>query len=369
MTVIRGLRNATLIVIEITWDTNIRDDLPYVRITDVEINTRIKATQRRGTMRTDARLANKSWGGRLIKVLIAGLSFVCAPAISNAAELKERTVKAWNEYIRAANSRMQERLRLDNHFLWIDEAPDRSRRARVGEILVSEVGARNPKRVPSGLIHHWIGAAFLQNTTLDEVFAVVRDYSRYKEFYKPTVIDSKPVSQVGTQDKFSMLLLNKALLKRIALESDYESSYVQIDSRRWYSLASATRVQEIDDYGQPGERKLPPDEGRGYIWRLYSVSRFEERDGGVYVELEAIALSRDIPVSFRWIVDPVVRRVSRDSLSTSLRQTSDAVRSMSNTASLGMKSSTHYVISSGSATKRPPQDTAVRQTWEPLQLK
>jgi hypothetical protein len=147
-----------------------------------------------------------------------------------------------------------------------------------------------------------------------------------------------------------MLLLNKALLRRTALESDYESSYVRVNKKRWYSLVSGTRVQEIDDYGQPGEHKLPPDEGRGYIWRLYSVSRFEERDGGVYVELEAIALSRDIPVSFRWIVDPVVRRVSRDSLSTSLRQTSDAVRSMSNSASVGMKPSTPYV---------PPQDVAV----------
>ncbi len=310
-------------------------------------------------MRTDVRLANKSWGRRLIKVLIAGLSFVCVPAISNAAQLKEQTVKAWNDYVRAANSRMQERLRANNHFLWIDEAPDRSRRARAGEILVSEVGAHNPKRVPSGLIHHWIGAAFLPDTTLDEVFAVVRDYSRYKEFYKPTVIDSKPVSQAGTQDKFSMLLLNKALLRRTALESDYESSYVRVDSRRWYSVAYATRVQEIEDYGQPGERKLPLDEGRGYIWRLYSLSRFEQRDGGVYVELEAIALSRDIPVSFRWIVDPVVRRVSRDSLLTSLRQTSDAVRLMSSTARLGMKPGTPYVISSGSATKRPLQDIAV----------
>jgi len=50
-----------------------------------------------------------------------------------------------------------------------------------------------------------------------------------------------------------------------------------------------------------------------------STARFEERDGGVYVELEAIALSRDVPV--RWIVNPIVRRVSRNSMLLSLQQT------------------------------------------------
>jgi hypothetical protein len=83
----------------------------------------------------------------------------------------------------------------------------------------------------------------------------------------------------------------------------------------------------VDNYGQPDQRKLSPDEGSGYIWRLYSLSRFEERDGGVYVELEAIALSRDIPGSLHWLVNPIVRRVSKGSLEVSLVKTQQAVRS------------------------------------------
>ena len=72
---------------------------------------------------------------------------------------------------------------------------------------------------------------------------------------------------------------------------------------------------------------VPPLQGIGYTWRLYSVARFEERDGGVYVEPEAVALSRDIPVALRWMVDPIVRRVSRNTLLISLQQTKEAVRS------------------------------------------
>jgi hypothetical protein len=45
------------------------------------------------------------------------------------------------------------------------------------------------------------------------------------------------------------------------------------------------------------------------------------------MEIEAIALSREIPVAMRWAVDPIVRRVSKGSLVTSLRQTQDAVSS------------------------------------------
>jgi hypothetical protein len=67
-------------------------------------------------------------------------------------------------------------------------------------------------------------------------------------------------------------------------------------------------------------------EGHGIVWRLFGITRYVERDGGVYLELEAIGLSRDIPASLRWVVEPIVRRVSRASLSTSLRQTGNAVR-------------------------------------------
>jgi len=94
-----------------------------------------------------------------------------------------------------------------------------------------------------------------------------------------------------------------------------------------YSITETTRIQEIADYGTPSQHTSPQNEGTGLIWRLFSIARFEERDGGVYIELEAIALSRDIPSSLRWLVEPIVRRISRSSLATSLRQTQDAVRS------------------------------------------
>ena len=86
-------------------------------------------------------------------------------------------------------------------------------------------------------------------------------------------------------------------------------------------------MREIENYGASNQRELIDGRGKGLLWRLFSIARFEERDGGVYVELEAVALSREIPVSLRWLIEPIVNRLSRSSLMASLRQTEDAVLS------------------------------------------
>jgi hypothetical protein len=254
-----------------------------------------------------------------------------APVV-HAADLKPETLTAWDQYVRSADAAMQTRLQPGHPFLWIDEAQDRRQRLRAGEILVTSVGEQSPSRVPSGLIHHWLGAAFFPNAKLDDVLGVVRDYAHYKDYYNPTVVDSHMIGQTASVDRFSMLLTNQALLTRTTIETEYESCFAQAGSHKSYNIANAIRVQEIEDYGQAGERRLPADEGSGYIWRLHNITRYEEADGGVYLEIEALALSRDIPAAVRWVVDPIVRRVSKSAVVTSLRQTMGAVSSSGQTA-------------------------------------
>jgi hypothetical protein len=265
----------------------------------------------------------KIWCGSVIVLLVGA---------AQAAELKPETLKAWDQYIEEVNARMQERAREGGTFLWVNEAADRGREVSEGRIVVAPMAQHTPMRVPSGLIHHWIGAALVPNTKMEEVLSVVRDYPRYKEIYAPTVIESKAVRQTDSEDQFDMVLMNKSLLMKRALDSEYQSTYVRLDAKRCYSTSYTTRVQEVEDYGQANEHRLPLNEGSGYIWRLYGITRFQETDNGVYVEVEGIALSRDIPGAFRMMVDPIVRRVSKGSVMTSLKQTEDAI---SNAASQG----------------------------------
>lgn len=257
------------------------------------------------------------------------VSLVFVGSVAKAAELKQQTLRSWDEYVQSADSQMKARVADGGTFLWVDEVPQRSSRVRAGEILVSPADPHIPHPVPAGLIHDWIGAAFFPDTKLEDVLAVVRDYDRYKDFYKPSVVESKSLAATDEDDRFSMLLVNKEVVAKTALDSEYQACYQKLNPRRWYGIAYTTRIQEVRDYGHSGEKKLPPDVGSGYIWRLYSVTRFEERDGGVYVELEAMALSRNIPLALRWVADPIVRRVSRNSMTISLRQMQEAVHSES----------------------------------------
>ena len=278
----------------------------------------------------DATVPNRTWlpfraslpARTITLILLATMVF---PVEMNAAALKPETLAAWEDYLQTTNVNLQDRIHPGGSFLWALEDAGRAASVRGGDIVVVPAPGQNPRKVPGGLIHHWMGAMFLSNVKLDDILKVTRDYDHYKEFYGPSVIESKVIARSNANDRFSMLLMNRALLLKTVLDADYQVSNVRLDGRRFYSISTTTRVQEIDEYSQPGEHQIAESEGRGYVWKLHSIARLEQRDEGVYVELEALALSRDIPAAVRFAVDPVVRRVSRNSLLISLQQTKEAV--------------------------------------------
>lgn len=258
-------------------------------------------------------------------ILKLALSILVFAGTAAAAELKSTTLQAWQRYVDAAQQRMQARLAPDAQFLWIDEDPERAPRMRNGNIEVAPLLGHGWKVVPGGLIHHWIGAAFIPDASLGDLFGVLEDYDHYKNVYKPVVIDSQLKQRDGGTDHFSMRWLHKVMFVTAALDTENESHTYRVDGSRAYTLSRTTNVREIEKYGQPNQRELDPDKGNGLIWRLSSINRYEERDGGLYVEVEAMALTRDIPLSLRFMVKPVVMDLSRSSLRTSLEQTRDAV--------------------------------------------
>ncbi len=250
------------------------------------------------------------------------------------ADLKPETVQQWEDYVKAADTRHTDRL-AQGFFLSTDEVAGQTDKLRNGGVLVRPASRQVPLKVQSGLIHDWTGAAFIPNAKFCDVLPVLRDYDRYQDYYRPNVASARRIAASESKDQFSMVLVNKSVIAKTAVDADYQTVYTRIDDHRWYSVTDATRVQEIADYDTPSQHMLPENHGMGLIWRVHTISRFEERDGGVYVEVEAIALSRDIPAALRWIVEPIVRRVSRNSLATSLQQTEAAVRSHSTPETAG----------------------------------
>jgi hypothetical protein len=255
----------------------------------------------------------------VLAVILSG----AAPA--DAVELQDATVQAWQEYVRCADARMQARLDAKEPFLWIDESADRTQRTRRGEILVTPLAGQGTQNVPSGLIHHWIGATFIPGVTIENLLAVVHDYSRYSEIYKPVVVDSRSLTGDTTDPQFSMIWQRRVLFVNAAMQGRYRVHEFVVDSSRKYGVVDATLIQQIKEYRHPSEHLLPPDTGDGFMWRIHNISRYEQRDGGVYLEIEAMALTRDIPTSLGWLVTPVVNRLSINSLRTTLSQTREAV--------------------------------------------
>lgn len=260
----------------------------------------------------------------------------------NGAELKPQTLKAWDEYIEAATPRALARLGSDSSSLWADEESSRSQQIRRGQILASPVTEHGRIIIPSGLIHHWIGAVFIPNRTILDVLAVLRGYDQYKKVYRPSTVDAKLISREENRDRFSAILSRKVLFVSTTVAGKFQSEYTPLSMDRWLSASHSTRLQDVLNYGQPTERRVDPNNGSGFLWRIYSFSRFLQRDGGVYFELEGIVLTRDVPSIWRWLVNPIMDNLSRETILTSLQETRDAVGSPAKDVNLsGVRTSQH----------------------------
>jgi len=247
-------------------------------------------------------------------------------AIGQAAELKKETLNAWDAYLAQENAQVKGRAARQDSFLWTDADPKRREQVQAGGVIVEAVGERNPLHVPGGLIHHWISAVFIPGANIEDVLAITRDYAHYKDYFKPGVADAATIFKTPGRDEFTIRFVNPSVLSKTSLQGTYVSEFVRVSPDRFYSTSVTTSMCEIRNFGCPNEKQMGTTEGSGYIWRLYSTARMENRDGGVLLEMEAIALSRDIPACLQWFVDPIVRRVSRESIEKSLSQTSAAVR-------------------------------------------
>jgi len=265
-------------------------------------------------------------------ILVCGvIGLLASPA--NAVELKPKTVAGFDRYIRATEQRMENDSR-DGRFLIIDRLPDAARQQaclqlRQGRVYTEELHTNEDSEavgVPGGLIHHWVGIAFIPRATIAQVQAVLQDYDNHKNTYKPDVRNSKLLERNGNEFKVYLQLYRKSLVT-VVVNINLEVFYSRVDANREMSKAYSTRIAEVADPGKPSEHELPVGNDHGYIWRLYTYWRIEEKDGGVYAQVESVGLSRTIPWAIAWLVKPLTKSIPRDILSRLLIATRTAVNS------------------------------------------
>ncbi len=243
---------------------------------------------------------------------------------ANIVQLKPRTLQAFEAYIHDAEAAMEPSLRGERPFLWADTSSPIMQQIGKGDIVAEFWSGEGAIELPNGLIHDWIGAVFIPRATVEVALALVQDYDNHKNIYKPEVLDSKLISRDGDDFKIFLRLLKKKIIT-VVLDTDHDVHYSSMDSKRWLCRSYTTRIAEVEDPGTAKERVLAPDTGYGFLWRLYSYWRFQEKDDGVYVECRAISLTRDIPLGLGWIIEPIIRKLPRESLINTLRATRHAL--------------------------------------------
>jgi hypothetical protein len=287
---------------------------------------------------------------RTIIILIA-FFFVGFGHRAQAAELKQKTIAAFDRYVAATEARFANELRPGGSFLYIDGLGPDQRRAsydqlRQGEILVEKLETKAPglnTDVPDGIVHHWVGLVFIPGATLAQTLPVVKDYDHRADLYKPDVIASHTVWHHG--DDYKMFLrLHQKRFTTVVFNTDYDVHWGQVTPARVFSNSIGTRIAEVKDPEKPEGPELPPGTGHGYLWRLNTYWRFEEKDGGVYIQCEALSLTRDIPTGLGWLLKPLVTAIPKQSLNRALGQTRKVVLEHANltTVHLPIESQFHH---------------------------
>ena len=257
------------------------------------------------------------------------------------AELKPETLDGYSRYVRATQARIDKELGNPGPFLYLDSLPE-PRRTQVvtalkrDEIFMERLETRDALgraiHAPGGLIHHWLGTVFIPGATLDQVRAVVQDYDRHQDIYRTEVVRSRLIRREGN-DMTIFYRLRKHKIITVTLNTEHQVHYTPVDSKRFYSRSYSTRIAEVENAGRSDEHERPVGHDGGFLWRADSWWRYEQRDGGVYMESEWVSLTRDVPTGLGWLINPFISSVPKESLFNTLDSTRAAVLARASGAS------------------------------------
>ncbi len=256
-------------------------------------------------------------------------SKAAAPA---AADLKPDMITAFNEYVKLTEARNEKELLRGTNLLWIDGLPEGERASAYEALKRGEVKMQKLEtlengekiRCPRGMIHHWVGVAFVPGAKLGDVLGVLQDYDHQAQVYAPDVERSKIESRDG--DHFVVFLrFRRHKVITVVLNTRHDVRYFRDSETREHSRSSAMRIAEVENAGKSDEREKPPGEDGGFLWRMETWWRMDERDGGVYVQSEVVSLTRDIPTGLGWLIGPFVTSIPKETLTLTLEATRRAV--------------------------------------------
>ena len=239
------------------------------------------------------------------------------------AELTARTIAAWQQYERQVDDRYGRPAAADAFFAFdaFKLAPGWRKRVLAGQIPMVRVESPAPggsrPSVPDGRIHHWTGAVFIPDITLEHVVRYLINRAGRESDAFDDVLTSKLLARDGDRVRIYMKLRRESVIT-VTYNTEHAVEYRRVDDARASSRSVATRIVELEDAGTPREREKPVGNDHGFLWRLNAYWRYEQVKGGVVIECESVSLSRDVPWGLGWLVNSKVEGIARESLEKTL---------------------------------------------------
>ena len=233
---------------------------------------------------------------------------------------------AFQAYVQRVESRLARQHQSGDRFLAFpaSDPANEAMRLRNGELVIEQL---TPVRAEfaGSLLHHWRGTAFVPGATAADFERLMQNIKAYPQHFSPQVLEARLIAQNGDRMQAWMRVRQQHVVP-VVLDTTYDITYGRLDDQHGYSISRSTQVAEIYGAGTSAERALNADEEHGFLWRLNTYWSYEEKDGGLYLQLEAISLTRSIPHSLGWVIRPYVESIPRDSLEFALRSTCNALR-------------------------------------------
>ena len=269
--------------------------------------------------------ARKFSAGFVLWRLIILFVFATAPG-QVAGEPAPAAIGAFNTYFGVVESRLAQQHRSQNGFLApVASGPENEMRLRRGELIVEKLTPATGAELPGAMLHHWRGTAFAPGAKAADFERLMKDFNAYPQHFSPQVVQAKILSQQGDHFQASMRVRQKHVIT-VVMDTSYDITFGRLDALHGYSISRSTQIAEIDSPGTSRERALNSGEEHGFLWRLNTYWSYEERDGGLYMQIESVSLTRSIPTGLGWAIGPFVGSVPRESLEFTLRSTCNALR-------------------------------------------
>jgi len=258
--------------------------------------------------------------------LVCGvLLFIISP-VWMVAEPPPAAVAAFNSYARMVETRLvQQHGSVSTFLASVSSHPQSADRLRRGELILENLTPPAGADLTGAMLHHWRGTAFAPGAKAADFERLMKDFSAYPQYFSPQVLQAKILTHQGDHLQATMRVRQRHVIT-VVMDTAYDISYGRLDAQHGYSISKSTRIAEIDLPGTASERVLSPGEEHGFLWRLNTYWSYEERDGGLYMQIESVSLTRSIPTGLGWAVRPFVESVPRESLEFSLRSTCNALR-------------------------------------------